>query len=148
MTNIFMRNRKDTPFKVSLKAIELSSEIIKVLNREKNIPKHHRYITIQPIINKTYELLENIIAANEIYATDDLKLEMKLRYYERAKINIAQLQDFLLVLEKSITELKAAKLANIGRLMSEVSALLTNWKKTFKKALPEVEVDIEDKDLV
>ena len=148
MTNIFMRNKKDTPFKVSMKAIELSAEIIKVLNREKNIPKHHRYITIQPIINKTYELLENIIAANEIYATDDLKLEMKLRYYERAKINIAQLQDFLLVLEKSITELKAAKLANIGRLMSEVSALLTNWKKTFKKALREVEVDIEDKDLV
>ena len=148
MTNIFVRNRKDTPFKVSMKAIELSAEIIKVLNREKNIPKYHRYITIQPVINKTYELLENIIAANEIYATDDLKLEMKLRYYERAKINIAQLQDFLLVLEKSITELKAAKLVNIGRLMSEVSALLTNWKKTFKKALQEVEVDIEDKDLV
>lgn len=146
MTNIFMRNRKDTPFKVSLKAIELSSEIIKVLNREKNIPKHHgifylnkidHYITDKlgykygrymddsyVICNDKNKLKELIYILQDKLKSYNIKINMK-------KTHIANITNAILYLKTRFFILKSGKILKLP-VRKNVSKERLKLKKQYK----------------
>lgn len=98
---------------------------------DKVIPKKLRLLLGQDIIKKTDELMDNIIAANSIYPTNESELNMRRAYQTRAINNCFQLQNRFVRLVNCI-DIEKRRLAPIADALRKEITLLKNWKKASK----------------
>ncbi len=130
MSNVYVKDRTETRLDVLMTAKELQIEITKFVMSEKSMPKKYRIILGSALIEKSDEMVDNIIAANTIYPKDEETLKLRKRYQLNAIINCFQLQNKLIRIIECIQETSVQKLNHIIPLIEKLSTLLKAWKNS------------------
>ena len=128
MSNVHARKRSLTELTFYVNAQQLQTAITKFAMNEKVIPKKYRLLLGQDIIKKTDELMDNIIAANSIYPTNDEEVRIRKIYQARAINNCFQIQNRLIRLVNCIN-VERRRIAPIADCLQKEIGLLKNWKK-------------------
>ena len=131
MSEVYVKDRKETSLQFYANALKFTKEIIKFVMREKVVPKKWRFTLCQDIILKCAELLDNITHANSIWPSDEEKLKERKKYQTEAICNCFQLQNKLIILEACVETVKIEKMIFLDDLKHEVD-LLKAWQKSGK----------------
>lgn len=126
------RERKETPLQFVVTAQEIQVEVTKIVMSEKSMPKKYRVLIGASLIAKADELMDNVIAANSIYAINEEKLARRHYYQDLAVINCRQIESKLIRIEKCIPEFKVNRLAVISELLKKEVSVLKRWSKSDK----------------
>ena len=132
MSNVYARNRKETQLQFMINALELQTDIIKTISREKVVPKKFRFLLCPDIVYKTQDLVDNLTMANNIYTVDEETLATRLMYQLEAKANCYQLQNMLVCLTNCVDTFKHEHCTQfIDKLAHEIE-LINGWIKVNK----------------
>ena len=132
MSNVFLRNRADTEMTFMVIGRQLQNELTKYVMREKVMPKKWRYMIGRTLIAKVDEMMDNIVAANSIYAMTEHDLEMRREYQTKAINNCFQIQNKLLRMIDCVETVTVKSLTPVIKLLNKEVATLKNWKKSTK----------------
>ena len=111
---------------------QLQNELTKYVMREKVMPKKWRYMIGRTLIAKVDEMMDNIVAANSIYAMTEHDLEMRREYQTKAINNCFQIQNKLLRMIDCVETVTVKSLTPVIKLLNKEVATLKNWKKSTK----------------
>ena len=132
MSNVYARNRKETHLQFMVNALELQKEIIKLVIREKIVPKKFRFIIGIDLVKKVNELVDNLTFANNIYTIDEETISTRLIYQLEARANCYQLQNLLICLTNCVETFKNEHCVQfIDKIAHEIE-LINGWIKSNK----------------
>lgn len=129
--SVYARERKETVTQYVVTAQKLQVITLQILMNEKKFPKKWRYILIQDAILKANELLDNVVAAHNIFPTTEERLKQRKQSLYNAVINCYQLENKLLCMVRTINGVTAETVSNITSLLLDEITLL---KKAYKNA--------------
>lgn len=133
MSQVYLRNRRETVYDPVSLAADLQDEVTKYVMNEKYVPKKWRYLIGQGIIAKCDELADNVIAANEIWAKGNKNMEARKKFWTMAYINCKQLDRKLTRAMCAIPTVTANSLNNIADLLYKEEGLLLTKKNNDKE---------------
>lgn len=84
------------------------------------------------LIAKVDEMMDNIVAANSIYAMTEHDLELRRDYQTKAINNCFQIQNKLLRMIDCVETVTVKSLTPVIKLLNKEVATLKNWKKSTK----------------
>ena len=128
---VYARERKETAIQYVVTAQKLQTIVIKFLMNEKKVPKKWRFILVFGAIRKVNELLDNVVAAHNIFPNTEEKLKQRIDYLNKGVLNCYQLENRFLCMMRVIETVNAGNLGDITSLLFDEIALL---KKTIKNA--------------
>ena len=132
MSNVFLRKRADTQLTFMTTGRQLQNELTKYVMREKVMPKKWRYMIGRTLIAKVDEMMDNIIAANSVYAMTKHDLELRKEFQQKAICNCFQIQNKLLRMIDCVETVTVKSLTPTIKLLNKEVATLKNWKKSTK----------------
>lgn len=130
MSNVFARNKNETDLQFMINALELQRELIKMVFRERVLPKKYRNTLGMSIINTAQELVDNLVYANNIYPKDELSLSSRCLYQETALANYYQLQNRLVTLTNCVETFKNEECAKYIEKIAHEMELIRGWIKS------------------
>ena len=131
MSNVLRRKRSVSELEFYHNAEELRVELTRFVMSEKNVPKKYRFVFAQPVVNMLRLMMNNIIAANTVYPTNEHELEMRRDYQTKAIINCEQLIQELQYM-MAILPIGADQMKSIAERMITETRLLKAWRKSNK----------------
>ena len=129
--SVYARERKETVTQYIVTAQKLQTVTIQILMNEKKFPKKWRYILVQDAILKVNEILDNVIAAHNLFPTTEERLKQRKQSLYNAVIGCYQLENKLLCMVRTINGVTAENVSNITSLILDEITLL---KKAYKNA--------------
>lgn len=132
MSGVHHKDRQDTALTFVVLGQEIQAEVTKIVMSEKSMPKKYRNIVGVNLINKADEMMDNIIMANSIYASDVDKLAERNHYQDMAIINCYQIQSRLLRIASCVSAFKVGRLRVISELLERETAVLKKWRRSNK----------------
>ena len=132
MSGVYARNRKAAEMQFYKVGQELQMEITKYVMNEKRVPKKWRYNIGNKMIATVDSMMDNIIAANSIFPTNDELLKRRNIYQVYANNNCYQLQNQLIRLHNCVPTATIKSLLKIIQLLHQEKNLIKGWKKSNK----------------
>lgn len=132
MSGVYARNRKSSEMQFYKVGQELQMEITKYVMNEKRVPKKWRYNIGNKMIATVDSMMDNIIAANSIFPTNDELLKRRNIYQVYANNNCYQLQNQLIRLHNCVPTATIKNLLKIIQLLHQEKNLIKGWKKSNK----------------
>ena len=130
MSQVYLKNRKETAYDPVDTAAELQDQVTLYVMNEKYLPKKWRFAIGLKIIDKCDELCNNAIAANEIWAKGAKNMEARKTLWTRAYINSKQLDRMLTRAMRVIPTVTANSLKEIADLLDKEEGLLIRKKNS------------------
>ena len=133
MKSLYDIKKKQNKFDVLVSARELLKYVIQVTHKS---PKEYRFSLVSNIHKNAFEVLENIIHANDIYLTKNNLKEFELRnqYQRNALAKIQLLECFALIsLESNCILMKQYE--HMSTLIENCSNLIKAWISSDKKRM-------------
>ena len=116
--SVHAKDRNETATQYVVTAQSLQIETIKYLMNENRIGKKWRFILVQDAILKVSELLDNTVAANATFPSNEEKLADRKKYMQKALVNCYQLQNKLLTILRVIPDkVTADSMKNVTSLL-------------------------------
>lgn len=133
MSQVYLKDRKETVYDVTSTAAELQDAITIYVMNEKRVPKKWRYMIGREIIKKCDELVDNVIEANETWAKGEENMAHRREYWGKALRNCKQLDRKLTRAKNVIPTVTPDSLKQIIELLWKEEGLLIHKKKNDKE---------------
>lgn len=132
MSSVYARNRALSELQFYKTGQELQTAITKFVMNEKRLPKKWRNNIGNKLISTVDSMMDNIIAANSIFPTDEDLLKRRSLYQTYANNNCFQIQNQLIRMYNCVPTVTLKSLMNIIKLLHHEKNLIKNWKKSNK----------------
>ena len=131
MSTVHVKDRKETQLLFVTQAQELQVRVIKYSMNEKRIPKAWRFMVSHDLIQKTYEFMDDIIAAEQTFPTDKESANLRIEYLKKSLTELKQIEQRLLSFTKLIDTVRFDSLGAISELIvKEISSLKSMQERT------------------
>lgn len=140
MSNVYKRFRGETPTQFEINAIKLQTLVAKFCVKEKFMPKKYRLLLGIPLVNKSDELMDNIVFANSIYVTNEREATLRKSYQTKAIACCYQLQNLIVKLESTVDTVKIENLEEIIETLCQERLLLLAWRNSEKVVPPKQKI--------
>ena len=128
---VYAKDRKETATQYIVTAQNLQEKVLRYMMNEKRVPKKWRYLLAHAAIKKVCELVDNVIAANKTYPSNEDKLKLRKEYLEKSVVNCYQLGNHLQLMIRVIDTVDANSLKEIsGLLLDEIELVRKTHKNT------------------
>ncbi|MBR3676581.1 MAG: hypothetical protein IKN71_05565 [Alphaproteobacteria bacterium] len=128
---VYAKDRKETATQYIITAQNLQEKVLRYMMNEKRVPKKWRYLLAHAAIKKVCELVDNVIASNKTYPSNEDKLKLRKDYLDKAVVNCYQLGNHLQLMIRVIDTVDANSLKEISSLLLDEIELL---RKTHKNS--------------
>lgn len=132
MSNVYARKRSLSELQFYKTGQQLQTEITKFVMNDKKLPKKWRLVIGNKLINTVDSMMDNIIAANSIFPTDEELLKKRSLYQTYANNNCFQIQNQLIRMYNCVPSVTLKSLMNIITLLHQEKNFIKTWKKSNK----------------
>lgn len=132
MSSVYARKRALSELQFYKTGQELQTAITKFVMNEKRLPKKWRNNIGNRLISTVDSMMDNIIAANSIFPTDEDLLKKRSIYQAYANNNCFQIQNQLIRMYNCVPTVTLKSLSGIIKLLHHEKNLIKNWKKSNK----------------
>ena len=132
MSQVYVKDRKETKLQFYINALELQVEITKYVMKEKIVPKKWRFAIGYDLVKKADLLVDFITIANSVYPSTWRELLIRKILQTLAVAMCFRLQNKLILMEKCIETVKIEQMDKMIELIAHEIELLKAWRKSSK----------------
>lgn len=124
--SVRVNERSQGDLQVLVKAKELATHTIQITNNEKYFPKRYRLSVVNKMQDKAFEIVTNLIEANEIYPKNTREYEYR-RLLQRKALASCRALGTLIDISKELFNLPSDKCEYWIKMVFEVRIMAVAW---------------------
>lgn len=133
MSNVYKRNRTQSPLEVICKSKELLKDTYQLIMSENKVPKKHRYFIGKSLYNSVNKIVCCTFYANNIYPKSKEDFLRRKMYQCDALYECALFLNLLDTYSDMLTNLSYKDVEKLAMLANSIKALMTAWMKSDDK---------------
>lgn len=138
MSNVYKRNRTESPMSVILKSKELMQLTYSLVMNDKKVPKKHRYFIGSSLYESTEKIAHYVFKANNIYVENEKDLKRRRKFQRKASQECYLLLNQLDMYKALLPNLSYNDIENIAVLADSIISLIGGWTKSDLKRFEKI----------
>lgn len=139
MSNVYARNRTESPLEVINKSELLLIEVYALIMNEKKVPKKHRYFIGKSMYDSANSIASYIYRANNIFPNSKEDLIKRREYQDAASYECSLFLNLLEIYTHMLPNISYNDIERIANIADSINTMISKWQvsdhKRFKQLL-------------
>lgn len=139
MSNVYARNRTESPLEVINKSELLLIEVYALIMNEKKVPKKHRYFIGKSMYDSANSIVSYIYRANNIFPNNKEDLIKRHEYQDAASYECSLFLNLLEIYTHMLPNISYNDIERIANIADSINTMMPKWQisdhKRFKQLL-------------
>lgn len=130
MSNVYKRNRTQSPMDVINKAKSLLEQTYSLIMNEKKVAKKHRYFLGKSLYDSANTIMCSVFKANNIFPRSEEEIEKRSNYQNIALYECSLFLNLLDVYSNILPNTSYKDVESLAATATSIKALIVAWKKS------------------
>lgn len=133
MSNVYARNRTESPLEVINKSELLLIEVYALIMNEKKVPKKHRYFIGKSMYDSANSIASYIYRANNIFPNSKEDFIKRHKYQDAASYECSLFLNLLEIYTHMLPNISYNDIERIANIADSINTMMSKWQMSDHK---------------